>query len=39
LLLGVFLKDDYNSTAIILSVRQELAPALRALLEHGLYEV
>ncbi|UJR31683.1 hypothetical protein I4U23_019164 [Adineta vaga] len=30
--------DECDSTAVILSVRQELASAIRALLEHGLYE-
>ncbi|CAF3029610.1 unnamed protein product [Rotaria sp. Silwood2] len=31
-------EEDYDQNAIVLSVRQDLAPALRALLEHGLYE-
>ncbi|CAF1317465.1 unnamed protein product [Rotaria sordida] len=31
-------EDDYDQNAIVLAVRQDLAPALRALLEHGLYE-
>ena len=29
----------FDSNTIIHSIRQDLAPALRALLEHGLYEV
>ena len=32
-------QEDYGRNTIALSVRQDLAPALRALLEHGLYEV
>ncbi|CAF3701325.1 unnamed protein product [Rotaria sp. Silwood1] len=31
-------EEDYEQNAIVLAVRQDLAPALRALLEHGLYE-
>lgn len=31
--------DDYDQNSVVLAVRQELAPALRALIEHGLYEV
>ncbi|CAF3872768.1 unnamed protein product [Adineta steineri] len=30
--------EDYDQNAVVLAVRQDLAPALRALLEHGLYE-
>lgn len=30
--------EEEDQNAILLAVRQELAPALRALLEHGLYE-
>ncbi|CAF3756799.1 unnamed protein product [Rotaria sp. Silwood1] len=31
-------EEDYEQNAIVLAVRQDLAPTLRALLEHGLYE-
>jgi len=31
-------EEDYDQNGIVLAVRQDLAPALRALLEHGLYE-
>ncbi|CAF0733315.1 unnamed protein product [Adineta steineri] len=31
-------ENEFSSTAIMLSVRQDLIPTLRALLEHGLYE-
>ncbi|CAF0812220.1 unnamed protein product [Adineta ricciae] len=31
-------EEDYDQNAIVLAVRQDLAPALRALMEHGLYE-
>jgi len=30
--------DDYDQNSVLLTIRQELAPSLRALLEHGLYE-
>ncbi|UJR14993.1 hypothetical protein I4U23_001970 [Adineta vaga] len=31
-------EEDYDQNGIVLAVRQDLAPALRALMEHGLYE-
>ena len=36
---SILLQDDYDPSTIILAVRQDFVPALRALLEHGLYEV
>ncbi|CAF0843460.1 unnamed protein product [Didymodactylos carnosus] len=32
-------KEEYDSEEVVLAVRQVLAPALQALMEHGLYEI